>query len=145
MEPHRGTHTDISDVSEGNGKGETRGKTVSYSLFECQECSAVALGVRGDGANLTCHDEPMREVDAQYDTDWISTEQVSPGVAVDIYDYAFRRGTVSVTGIAEHLGYDPETVWGNLQALVEADFLEKREPKLEGRSSVTVYEPRRID
>ncbi len=144
MEPHRGTHTE-REVSEGNGKAKTREKTVSYTVFECQECSAVALGVRGDGANLTCHDEPMREADAQYDTDPMSTEQVSPGVAVDIYDYAFRRGTVSVTGTAERLGYDPEVVWGNLRALVEAGFLEKREPKLEGGSSVTVYEPRRVD
>jgi DNA-binding transcriptional ArsR family regulator len=143
MEPHRGTHTDGSDVPEGNGKGETGEKTVPYSLFECQECSAVALGVRDGGDGLACHGEPMEEVGAQTDLDAVM-ENASPSVAVEIYDYAFRRGTVSVTGTAEQLGYDPETVSEHIQSLVEAGLLDERTPELGGGSSVTVYEPRRI-
>ena len=143
MESQRGTQTDSPGISEDNGKSE-RGKTVSYSLFECGECSAVALGVRGDGANLTCHDESMEPVDAQYDTEEVTEHEVSR-VSIEIYDYAFENCPVSVTGIAEQLGHDPETVSEHIQSLVEAGFLEERTPELEGGSSVRVYEPRRID
>jgi len=153
MESHRGTQTDSSDVSdvpdvsdvlEDNGEEEPNREPATYSLFECGECSAVALGVRGDGANLTCHGKPMEEVGAYPDPD-VVIENGSLSVAVEVYEYAFENCPVSVTGIAERLGYDRETVSEHIQALVEAGFLEERTPKLEGGSSVRVYEPRRVD
>lgn len=145
------THSAHADGTERGPCETTNGDgSLSYSLFKCRECSAVAVavGVHDGSAALSCHGQPVEAVGEVCVDDMpealtaLAEVRGAPEETKEVYRCAKEEGTASVTETAERLGHDRGTVSDRLRNLAEIGFLERYTLEMEGGSSVTVYEPR---
>lgn len=126
--------------------------SVSYSLFECQECSSVVLGIHDGSAELSCHGEPMDPVDdsgidhEDPDLDQLLTDVYgTPKMMMDMCHFVFEEGTVSVSDVAEHFGYERDTISDSLRELAGAGFLEQHSLNREDGGEVRVYSAKPVE
>jgi len=149
-EPDPETETGSNqEVSQERRDTET---SLSYTLFECQECSALALGVHDGSAELSCHGQPMETVEKegvkhkQPDLEQLFTEVYDmPRMIIDICHFVFEEGTTTVEETAERFGYERDRVAEYLHKLAEKDLLERRSKQVGDGGEVHVYEARDME
>ena len=136
----------------GHSRTQSPGPTVSYALFECQECSTMALGVLDGEAELSCHEEPMERIDsdgiahADPDLETLLTDVYElPPMTIDVCHFIFEEGMASVIETAERFDYDRETVSTYLDGLATAGFLDSHTLDKEDGGTVTMYRARGIE
>jgi predicted transcriptional regulator len=128
------------------------GPRFTYSLFECQECSALALGIRHESTQFVCHDEPMQPVEddgidhAEPTLDHLLLDVFDlPKFMLDICHYLFESDIATVAEIADNFEQDQETITNALQELVETGLIEHRELSREGDGHISVYVAKDIE
>ena len=154
-EPDPETDTDSETETRGSKdtpqeRGDT-GPSVSYTVLECQECSALALRVHEGSAELSCHGQPMETVvkegveHRQPDLEQLFTEVYDmPRMVIDICHFVFEEGATTVEETAERFGHERGAVAEYLRELAERGFLERRSKDIGGGGEVHVYEAREI-
>jgi predicted transcriptional regulator len=134
--------------STGGQEGEqTPGPSVSYTIYECPECSTSVLGIHDESPALSCHGhelEPVEQSGIDH-TDPDIRELLlevygMPKMTIDICHFVFETGSVSVAEAAKHFGYDRSTVSRYLGDLAEAGFLDCHTLNREEGGTVDIYE-----
>lgn len=145
-EPDPETETEGQEPSQ---EQKDTGPSLSYTLFECQECSALALGVHDGSAKLSCHGRPMETVEKEGvkhqkpDLEHIFTEVYDmPTMVIDICHFVFEEGTTTVEETAERFGYERDSVAEYLHKLAEKGLLERRSKQVGEGGEVHLYEAR---
>jgi len=117
-----------------------------YGIYQCNDCSNVALTLRDCDGGMTCHGEPMEEVtEIGMDVRPPDIKQVLldafglPKPGLDICLCVIGEGAVPPSEVAEKLGYDETTVRRYLNQLVEIGLLQKSQLNREGGGIVNVY------
>ena len=133
-----------TDTATPDGKP---GPSVSYTIYECPECSTKLLGIHGESPELSCHGEslePVRKSGIDHmdpDIRHLLTEVYGmPKMTIDVCHFVFETGSVTVTETAEHFDYDRSTVSKYLRDLAEAGFLERHTLDTEQGDTVRVYQ-----
>jgi len=140
----------IGHTMTGNGPNETSGRIDDpderrYRIYQCEHCENVALTLR-ERASVTCHDEPMEPVTAvgmdvaPPDVDHLMHDVFDlPKSVLDVCLCVVGDGPVPPSDVAETLDYDESTVRRHLNALVDADLLQKSQLNREDGGFVNVY------
>ena len=128
------------------------GPSVSYSLFECSECSTVVLAVENEATSLSCHGQPMEPIEEQGIDhtepdlkDLLTDVYAMPKMTMDVCHFVFESETASVSEVADHFDYDRSTVGRYLQNLADVGFLTKHTLNREDGGIVHVYRAKPID
>lgn len=144
--------TETGSNREASQERRDAGPPLYYTLFECQECSALALGVHDGSAELSCHGQPMETVEEEGvkheepDLEQIFTEVYDvPRTIIDICHFVFEEGTTTVEETAERFGYERNSVAEYLHNLAEKDLLERRSKQVGDGGEVHVYEARDME
>jgi len=123
------------------------GPGVSYTVYECPECSTTVLGIHDKQPDLSCHGHPMEPVEesgidhSDPEIGHLLTEVYEmPKMTIDVCHFVFETGAVSVAETAEHFDYDRSTVSRYLRDLESAGFLERHTLNREQGGTVHVYE-----
>lgn len=149
------TDSGSGQTTSGEGGDETDeqaahrgpGPSVSYTVYECRECSTTLLGVHNESPDLSCHGQPMEPVEetgiehSEPDLRHLLTEVYEmPKMTIDVCHFVFETGSVSVSETADHFDYDRSTISRYLRDLDSAGFLERHTLNREQGGTVHVYE-----
>jgi predicted transcriptional regulator len=117
-----------------------------YGIYQCNDCSNVALTLRDCNEGMTCHGEPMEEVtEVGMDVQPPDIRQVLldafglPKPGLDICLCVIGEGPVSPTEVADKLDYDESTIRRYLNQLVDIGLLQKSQLNREEGGFVNVY------
>ncbi|MCL7418015.1 MAG: hypothetical protein M8354_09275 [Halalkalicoccus sp.] len=118
----------------------------THAVFACDDCRNVLLGRRKFVRELQCCDEPLTELtDAAIDATTPTFETVVrevlglPGSTDDICRYVIEAGAVTVTQVADELGYERSVITRYLNQLSDTGVLEKTTRIRERGGEINVY------
>lgn len=150
--PGSDTHPDTNAEDGTEAQRLEAGPSISHTLLECQECSALALGVHDGEHEFSCHGEPMVPVEDEGidhedpDFEGLLTEVYDmPKMIIDICHFIFDEGTATVEETSDRFGYDRDNVAEYLRELADRGFLKRRSADIGDGGVVHLYEARDME